>query len=273
VNGIHEVTGSIPVSSTTSKLSGEAENERSRSATSTATKSELGKPRMTEAVGAFSATGFQLVPECFTDAEITALVADLGRGALRRTRAGARRMMSEPSVAAIARDSRLIELASAAVGCAVQPFKATLFDKSPAANWLVSWHQDRALPMRTRREVAGWWPWSVKAGTLHVNAPAEALANVVAVRLHLDDSVTENGPLRVLSGTHRLGILGDDEIHDLAATRTAVVCCLPRGGLLLMSPLLVHSSSKATMGRPRRVLHFEYTTSLTCGAGLEIAIA
>ena len=29
-----------------------------------------------------------------------------------------------------------------------QPFRATLFDKSASANWLVVWHQDTALPMR-----------------------------------------------------------------------------------------------------------------------------
>ena len=31
-----------------------------------------------------------------------------------------------------------------------QPFRATLFDKSASANWLVVWHQDTALPMRAQ---------------------------------------------------------------------------------------------------------------------------
>jgi ectoine hydroxylase-related dioxygenase (phytanoyl-CoA dioxygenase family) len=113
----------------------------------------------------------------------------------------------------------------------------------------------------------------VKAGVLHVNAPADALAKVVAIRLHLDDSDSENGPLRVLPGSHRLGILTDQEIEHLAKNRPDVVCCVPRGGVLLMSPLLLHASSKARVASPRRVLHFEYTTSLMCEGGLEIAVA
>ena len=36
------------------------------------------------------------------------------------------------------------------------PFRATLFDKSPQANWLVVWHQDTALPLRRRLDISGW---------------------------------------------------------------------------------------------------------------------
>ena len=35
------------------------------------------------------------------------------------------------------------------------------------------------------------------------------------MRLHLDDSLADNGPLRVLPGTHRLGRLSDVEIAGL----------------------------------------------------------
>jgi hypothetical protein len=45
--------------------------------------------------------------------------------------------------------------------------RATLFDKSPTANWLVVWHQDTALPVQERREAPGWGPWSVKDGVIY----------------------------------------------------------------------------------------------------------
>ena len=65
------------------------------------------------------------------------------------------------------------------------PFRATLFDKSPIANWLVVWHQDTALPLQERREAPGWGPWSVKDGVIYAHAPESALSQVLALRLHL----------------------------------------------------------------------------------------
>jgi hypothetical protein len=50
------------------------------------------------------------------------------------------------------------------------PFRATLLDKSPTSDWLVVWHQDTALPLRERRELPGWGPWSVKEGVIYALA-------------------------------------------------------------------------------------------------------
>jgi hypothetical protein len=40
-----------------------------------------------------------------------------------------------------------------------------------------------------------------------------------------------------------------------------------------MRPLLIHSSSKAREGAPRRVLHIEYADSLDVGDGIRLAVA
>ena len=161
-------------------------------------------------------------------------------------------------------------MASRALGAPAFPFKATLFDKSLRANWLVSWHQDTALPLKARRDVAGWGPWSVKAGVLHAIAPAEALSRIVALRVHLDDSSAANGPLRVLPGTHRLGLLSATRIQELSGTVAPAECLVARGGIITMWPLLVHASSKASGPTPRRVLHIEYATTADLGEGLEL---
>jgi ectoine hydroxylase-related dioxygenase (phytanoyl-CoA dioxygenase family) len=153
------------------------------------------------------------------------------------------------------------------------PFRATLFDKSPAANWLVVWHQDTALPLRERRDAPGWGPWSVKDGVNYAHAPESALSRVVALRVHLDDSTAENGPLRVLPGTHTLGVLTDETLHELSTQFAAVDCLTPRGGVLAMRPLIVHASSKSRVENPRRVLHIEYATSSVIAEGFALAIA
>jgi ectoine hydroxylase-related dioxygenase (phytanoyl-CoA dioxygenase family) len=153
------------------------------------------------------------------------------------------------------------------------PFRATLFDKSAEANWLVAWHQDTALPLRQRSEKPGWGPWSVKKGVVYAHAPAEALMRVVALRIHLDDSGAANGPLRVLPGTHRAGVLTDEQIRALGHEVPAVDCSIMKGGVLAMRPLVVHASSKSQSEMARRVLHIEYTNSMTIAEGLELSTA
>lgn len=182
-----------------------------------------------------------------------------------------RHAMRNLNVATLARDSRLVALAQEVLGSGAIPFRATLFDKSPTSNWLVVWHQDTALPLSERLHIPGWGPWSVKDGVIYAHAPASALEQILALRLHLDDSLAENGPLRVLPGTHTRGVLSDDALHELSAQITAVDCIVPRGGILAMRPLVVHASSKSQSDAPRRVLHIEYAASLSIAEGLELA--
>ena len=152
-------------------------------------------------------------------------------------------------------------------------FRATGFDKSAHANWLVVWHQDTALPLRRQVELTGWGPWSVKAGVIYAHAPAAALAQVVALRVHLDDSTRANGPLRVLPGSHTLGLLSDERIARLQQEITPIECLASAGGVVAMRPLLVHASSKSREARPRRVLHIEYATTVELGPDIELAVA
>ncbi len=220
-----------------------------------------------------AADGFAIAPSVFADREIDSLADALAGASLSRSRAGARHAMSHPIVANFARDARLLQVVRDVLGPDALPFRATLFDKSPASNWLVSWHQDTALPLRVRHETPGWGPWSLKAGILYAHAPAAALRNVLALRIHLDDSTAANGPLRVLPGTHREGVLSDAAVQQIAQNIAAVDCLAPRGGVLAMRPLLIHASSKSRTDAPRRVLHIEYAAAMWTEQGLELAVA
>jgi ectoine hydroxylase-related dioxygenase (phytanoyl-CoA dioxygenase family) len=217
--------------------------------------------------------GFAIIPGIFGNKRILDVIEELNTCNPPRRRAGVRHAMKLPVVAAVARDAELMGIAQGILGSKAFPFRATLFDKSPTANWLVVWHQDTALPLRERREAPGWGPWSVKDRVIYAHAPQSALSQILALRVHLDDSIAENGPLRVLPRTHTLGVLTDDELHELS-TRIAAVDCLTRsGGLLAMRPLIVHASSKSQSNSPRRVLHIEYTSSEANFDGLELALA
>jgi ectoine hydroxylase-related dioxygenase (phytanoyl-CoA dioxygenase family) len=215
--------------------------------------------------------GFEVIPGVLTDAEAGALCR--AASAFRRSRAGARHLMRDPHVAALAHDRRLLEVASAALGSPAHPYRATLFEKSGKANWLVVWHQDTALPLEGRHEVAGWGPWSTKDGVVYAHAPASALRGIVALRLHLDDSTSENGPLRVIPGSHALGVLTDAGIQALVRRERPHECTVGRGGIVVMRPLLVHASSKSKVPAPRRVLHLEYASSLSVASALTLRLA
>jgi ectoine hydroxylase-related dioxygenase (phytanoyl-CoA dioxygenase family) len=216
--------------------------------------------------------GFAIIPEILAPKDVDPLLDELSRSDLPRSRAGVRHAMRLPVVAAVARDSQLMEIAQQVLGEGAFPFRATLFDKSSTANWLVVWHQDTALPLLERREMPGWGPWSVKDGVTYAHAPASALSQVLALRVHLDDSTAENGPLRVLPGTHTLGVLTDETLHELSTRIEAVDCLAPCGGVLAMSPLIVHASSKSQSEIPRRVLHIEYAASTNMADGFALAI-
>jgi hypothetical protein len=204
--------------------------------------------------------GYEIIPDVLSTSEVERLVASLDIVPLDRSRAGARHLLRHPPIEAVARSAPLTSIASRILGGAARPHSATLFDKSPQANWLVAWHQDTALPMRERSDAPGWGPLSEKGGVLYARAPACVLSAVVALRIHLDDSTHDNGPLRVIPRSHRLGVLTDEQIFGLAARSTPETCLVGRGGVIAMYPLLIHCSSKVLSDAPRRVIHIEYST-------------
>jgi len=180
--------------------------------------------------------------------------------------------MRLPVVTKIASDERLVALAAEVLGAAPFPYRATFFDKSPQAHWLVVWHQDTALPLQKRDHNPDWKSWSVKDGIQYAHASATALSKVLGLRLHLDVFDPDNGPLRVLPGSHTRRVLSDDDIDALVARTSPITCTVQRGGVIALRPLLVHASSKSHSDKPRQVLHIEYA-SQPAFAGLGLAIA
>jgi ectoine hydroxylase-related dioxygenase (phytanoyl-CoA dioxygenase family) len=217
--------------------------------------------------------GFAIIRDVLSGQDVTGALSDFEDATLRHSRAGVRHAFDSAGIARFSRNPQLLEIARETLGEAAFPFRATLFAKSSRANWLVVWHQDTALPLQERHETPGWGPWSVKEGVIYAHANARALAQVLALRVHLDDSTADNGPLRVLPATHNLGVLDDDTMHRLAAEIAPVDCLVARGGVLAMRPLLVHASSKSQAAAPRRVLHIEYAASAVLSEKLLLAVA
>ncbi|MBX7135478.1 MAG: phytanoyl-CoA dioxygenase family protein [Fimbriimonadaceae bacterium] len=175
--------------------------------------------------------------------------------------AGDRNILRETWVREVAQHSEIRIWVEAAIGADGVPIRAILFDKSPGANWNLGYHQDRGVSFAERVEAPGFVGWSVKDGVPHAIAPAVLLERMVTIRLSLDACSRDNGPLRVLPGTHRRGVIPKSEISAIREGIEEMSCTTEEGGVVIMRPLLLHASSAATVPSHRRVLHLEFGPS------------
>ncbi len=160
-----------------------------------------------------------------------------------------------PPAATVWRRPPLIDALTAALGPGFGLVRVLYFDKPPGQTWALPWHKDLTIAVRDKgRNSAHFRHPTRKAGVPHVEAPLEMLEAMLTARVHLDDVTDENGPLKVVPGSHRTG-------KELCLGDAAPVSVLARrGDVLLMRPLLAHCSGRShpETRRHRRVLHLEF---------------
>jgi hypothetical protein len=200
--------------------------------------------------------GFTLRRGVFGLAELPALRAEADRVALAAGSACVRRLGERsPVLAALARSPGLL----GSMPSGMRLVRSILFDKTPDENWPVAWHQDTTIAVAERREVPGYGPWSTKDGVVHVQPLAGVLERMITLRVHLDDTPTDNGALWVIPGSHLHGRLPAPALQALRDQPGAAwVCACAAGDVLILRPLTLHASSRAAVPARRRVLHYEY---------------
>ena len=204
------------------------------------------------------ATAGWAVTEPVIDATGLSRLRDCVTAHVQSGRGGARNLLDAPQIASLAASRSLRQFAEVVLSAACFAVRALFFDKTPDANWKVIWHQDLTVAAQERLDVPGYGPWTDKAGVPHVQPPIDILEHMLAIRLHLDSCGDDNGPVRVIDGTHRLGRLTPQAIDELRAQHSESVCLAPEGAILAFRPLLLHASSPATRPAHRRVIHIEY---------------
>jgi ectoine hydroxylase-related dioxygenase (phytanoyl-CoA dioxygenase family) len=197
--------------------------------------------------------GFAIVSSCLNEELTQSLAAQLSEASYAK-----RNLLALPIVRELATSPAVRNLADAVLGKHCFAVKATFFNKTQESNWKVAWHQDLTIMVRKRREVAGFGPWTIKEGIVHVQPAVDILSRILAIRLHLDESGADNGPLRTIPGSHKHGRLSSKQVSTHERV-DCVVCMVPRGGALLMRPLLLHASSACSVPKPRRVIHLEFS--------------
>lgn len=215
----------------------------------------------------FRAAGFAIFPRVLGAREVERLrqaIAAIPDGdEVRRKRSvyGVRNLLEiSADIRALAASHAVRQFVTPLLGPNAFATRAVFFDKVPDANWTLGWHQDSVISVVERRGVPGFLAWGNKAGVWQVQPPPEILARMVAVRVHLDDCGPDNGPLRVLPGSHRHGWV-EDQLDEWKRNVPETVCSVPCGGVVVMCPLLLHASSKARSPAHRRVIHIEFANA------------
>lgn len=137
--------------------------------------------------------------------------------------------------------------------------KSIYFDKPERSNWFVAYHQDLTISVNKKSHINGYTLWTVKQGRYAVQPPIDIIQNIFTVRIHLDDTDENNGALKVINGSHIKGIYRPETIDLEKEIET--ICKVPKGGIMIMKPLLMHSSSRTTSNSKRRVIHIEFSNN------------
>ncbi|MDN3637840.1 phytanoyl-CoA dioxygenase family protein [Simiduia curdlanivorans] len=206
--------------------------------------------------------GYDLIENFIFQSELTAILEETKAALLSEKGGGIRNAEKKfRTILAFAQSSRVIKCAERFLSGQPQLARAILFNKRPGKNWLVTWHQDKTIALSSRFNKSGWGPWSLKDGAHCVQPPSHVLDNMIALRVHLDESTAANGALKLIPGSHNRGILNQEQIDQFLATRDAITIEAPRASALAMRPLILHASSKAHIPTTRRVLHLEYSAA------------
>ncbi|TDQ11402.1 phytanoyl-CoA dioxygenase family protein [Pedobacter metabolipauper] len=134
--------------------------------------------------------------------------------------------------------------------------KSIYFDKPGQSNWFVSYHQDLTISVDQKVDLENYNFWTVKQDQFAVQPPLEILKQIYTVRIHLDDTDENNGALKVIKGSHLKNIYRPEDIDW--ANEQERTCNVPQGGIMIMKPLLLHSSSRTVNNKKRRVIHIEF---------------
>ncbi len=211
------------------------------------------------------ADGFTIVPGVLSADEVAAALAEWEEVSHRHAADsailandgpayGARNLLQLwPRVMELARLPRLASALLEVLGEHAGVVRVLFFDKPPGHSWALPWHKDYNIAVAEHRGGVVFTKPTTKAGVPHVMAPAGVLDAMLTARIHLDAVTPENGPLRVIPGSHRHYAMGEDAVREPVAIHCRA------GDVLLMRPLLTHTSghSNPDAGLHRRTVHME----------------
>jgi hypothetical protein len=168
---------------------------------------------------------------------------------LRPERLGHQLLADDPFWLRLVSDERLLDIAELFIGPDIALFASHYICKPGTDGLPVLWHQDGA-----------YWPLE----------PME----VVTLWLAVDDSTAENGCMRVIPGSHRemlRGLVRSEGVENVLGSHMdapvdesrAVDVDVPRGGVSVHHPAIIHGSNPNRSGQRRCGLTIRYIPTTT----------
>jgi len=209
--------------------------------------------------------GFTIFDDIFSPDEVERIIstidqADTTNEAFRKSSEvfAIRQFLQEvPQVTNLVFNIKIEKLIHQLFGMDYFAVKSIYFDKPASSNWYVAYHQDLTISVDKKVELENYGPWTVKQNQFAVQPPTEILERIFTIRIHLDDTDENNGALRVIPKSHLKKVYRPQHIDWEKETET--ICKLRKGGIMIMKPLLLHSSSRSTNNKKRRVIHIEFS--------------
>lgn len=209
--------------------------------------------------------GFAIFPGVYTNEEIKNIISfidsiDSSNPTFRKSKDlfAIRQFLKEiPEAIPLIFNQKLKALIKGNFGKDLFVIKSIYFDKPEQSNWFVAYHQDLTISVDKKLELKNFGPWTVKQDQFAVQPPLEILQNIYTIRIHLDDTDENNGALKVIPGSQAKGIYRPETIDW--KKEKEITCNVEKGGVMIMKPLLLHSSSRSTNNNKRRVIHIEFS--------------
>ena len=204
--------------------------------------------------------GFEIIEDFYTEDEINAIIKIINKN-LSSDKFGEREFLfNNPNVAKKVFNSKLLSLVKKILPNCNTSIKSIYFNKPPKANWVVSWHQDITINVKNEVKTKGFKNWRTKGDRTIVQPDLETLQKIYTIRIHLDDCNKENGALHVITESHVNGVINLKE-WTKEKIGSEYICEVSKGGILIMNPLLLHSSKRTENNKNRRVIHIEFSNA------------
>lgn len=224
----------------------------------------------TDKLSELDKNGFTLIDNIYSDSEIQAISEiidskDASADTFRKSSNlfAIRQFLKEvPESLPLLFNEKLKELL-AALGKNHFVVKSIYFDKPGESNWFVAYHQDLTISVDKKTDIEGYGPWTVKQNQFAVQPPLAILEDIFTLRIHLDDTDENNGALKVIPRSHQKQIYRPETIDW--NQEIEVSCNVPKGGIMIMKPLLLHSSGRTLNNARRRVIHIEFSSKALAG--------
>lgn len=219
---------------------------------------------MTKHIHELKVNGFAIIDNIFSNEDVRNILqcieaTDTDKDTFRKSSElfAIRQFLKEvPGVADKIFSDKIKSLLKALFGNKYFVVKSIYFDKPQTSNWYVSYHQDLTISVDKKINVEGFGPWTVKQNQFAVQPPVSFLENIITLRMHLDDTDENNGALKVIPYSHTKGIYRPETIDW--SNEKEINCNVSKGGVMLMKPLLLHSSGRTLNNKRRRVIHVEF---------------